>query len=430
MNAQCTTCGNTLSISEASLGERGARVRCPRCGNTVVVERPQAQAPLELDLGAMGQPGRPAAYDQRAADPGGLTHQPLDLDAPDPVPDELGFVDADLLGDVPPTRVQAAPDLGRTAVSARPAGAGLDRAFDASWDAAPTAVAAHIPGLDGGDHDDALQLSGGLSADGTFIPPSLPTQQASAPAPSESSSSLPGRSSSLSVESRHLPAPTVVAEPKKRRSALGVIAAVVGSLVAAAVLAFGLLVFLGGGRLDEKVLHLDHDALLALVSAHPPVVLDGVQVTSLRSFTYPSHTGEPLLVFVGEARNGASAPRKRLRVTAELRDSGGRLVASESAPLGASLGPLELHDAPDPAALASLIRTKAEAGAYAALAPGAAAPFVVVLAKPPPQLDRLRHGVTLAYDPPEVAPAPATPAPAADPTPRPRTKAKKAARGR
>ena len=69
------------------------------------------------------------------------------------------------------------------------------------------------------------------------------------------------------------------------------------------------------------------------------------------------------------------------------------------------------------------------------LAPGATAPFVVVLAKPPPQLDRLRHAVTLAYDPPEVTPPPPAPTPAAapaaaDPGPRPRAKAKKGARGR
>jgi predicted Zn finger-like uncharacterized protein len=509
MNAKCGQCGTEIRLDESKLGERGARVRCPRCSSTVVIERePKGPDLLDIDFGSglVPQVVDASAFEATAVDapkldrspsrhvagskpgPGGARGAapaparamapPAPVDEPELLGDEdLELADADEVTDVadapsrsapspargpsspgrvppavapaasvpkpvavgsPPSRPLAAspppaprPDPGRadTRVAPPPNLARPAAVPAALADRPPSALGAlestatGIPDLDA--PDDSLMMNGALSLDGSVV--RAPAPKAPAPPPASAPpmavtrpvALADGAGDSVTTKARisdmGRPEATAVAAPP--RSALRTIAAVAGALAAVALLFFGLIVFLSGGRIDQRVLRLDHEALAALWTSRPIIALEGVKVTTMRSFFYPIRTGEQALVFAGEVKNAGAEPRQRLQITAEVRDQAGRLLASASAPVGVALTPPELWASDDAAALARAYRPAAAASAPDTVPPSATAPFTVVIAHPPPQAEHQKLAVVLGYaDPPKVeapppAAAPSEPAP-------------------
>ncbi len=195
------------------------------------------------------------------------------------------------------------------------------------------------------------------------------------------------------------------------RSPLAMVAKVALSVVVVLVLLVGALLFVGGESLDWRRLLRDPAALRELVRPPPPVSFEGVQVVRMRSVLYPVAGGEWALVFFGEAKNTAQEPRRHFEVVAELRDAGGRVLASQRGPLGIGLSAPDVARLEKPEALAELYKTRMrESPAAESLEPGKTAPFTIVLLQPPPQVERLQHEVALkvgeAWSPPPPAPEP------------------------
>jgi predicted Zn finger-like uncharacterized protein len=506
MNAKCGQCGTEIRLDESKLGERGARVRCPSCSSTVVIERaPKGPELLDIDFGSglAPQVADPAAFDAAAINAPALDRSPkvhapggkATPAAPAPAPpgwppppasagepellgdEDLELADADEVTDaalsgpaaakgapalapaapgrVPPTpapastlsklvaatvspsrpaagptapgpipdfdvktRVAPAPNLARPAVSDRPP-------------SALEATATGIPDLHG--PDDSLMMGGALSADGSLVP----AQQPRSAAPSfETAGPALAVTRPVALDYSNVGSVTTKASwvsdtgraqtpDRPRASAPRIVAAVAGAIAAVALLFFGMIVFLSGGRVDERVLRLDHEALTTLWTSRPVVALDGVRVTGMRSFFYPIRTGEQALVFSGEVKNLGAEPRQHLQITAEVRDQGGRLLASAHAPVGAALAPPDLWASDDPVALERAYR--ADPSASDTVPPSGTAPFEVVITHAPPQAEHQRHLVVLGYaDPPKIeAPSPPEPEPAP-----PKTKAKARAKAK
>lgn len=500
MNAKCGQCGTEIRLDESKLGERGARVRCPRCSSTVVIERASGGTELlDIDFGSGVHPQEldPKAFDATAVAapaldrapvrhaPGGKPDPARGAPAARPAPpapapaapadepellgdEDLELADADEVTDAsgppaasappraapPPTAIRAAPGgtvpalvtgtihpsksppAGRE-VAPKPyvadAATRVAAAPNLTRPPAPPArppsvldaaerTATGVPGLD--DADEPLMMGGALSPDGKVIAPKAPPAH---PAPPPSAGAeAPGvetRRVSLAYDALATTTQARIADagrPRRpgtpARSALRIVAAVAGALAAVALLFFGLIVFLSGGRIDERVLRLDHEALASLWSSRPIVVLDGVKVTAMRSSFYPTRTGEQALVFEGEVTNLGAEARQRVQVTAEVRDQGGRLLASARAPVGVALVPPDLWASDDPAALERAYRPAPAAAPPDTVPPGATVPFTVVISRPPPQAEHQKLVVSLGYaDPPRVEappPAPAEPEPA------------------
>lgn len=144
----------------------------------------------------------------------------------------------------------------------------------------------------------------------------------------------------------------------------------------------------------------------------------GVRLTAVRSLLYPLQNGAAALVFTGEARHQGTIVD--VDVVAEVFDALGRLVATERAPLGEMLTPVELAPLTDFASLAALLERPRPP-----VAPGAGndvgVPYMVVLLDPPAPIEAYTQRVRLAPalpapPPPPDAAIPAVAAPEPDPT--------------
>jgi hypothetical protein len=121
-------------------------------------------------------------------------------------------------------------------------------------------------------------------------------------------------------------------------------------------------------------------------------------------------------VFVGTAENRSGESRDQIDVVAELRASDGSVVATGRAPLGLSLGPVEISGLSDPASINEAFRSLARRRGEPSVAAGASAPFTVVMVAPPAELSDLQHSVRLAGGG-AVLPPPPEPERAAEPEP-------------
>ncbi|MBI3178321.1 MAG: DUF3426 domain-containing protein [Deltaproteobacteria bacterium] len=172
--------------------------------------------------------------------------------------------------------------------------------------------------------------------------------------------------------------------------ALGV--KIITSVVGLGLLAFGVLLYAGGGRLDTVLILLKDRRVRA--GASIDTYLD-VQTVATRSVLYPIGNGSEVLVVMGSARNGAQETRAGIDAVAELRDASGRVVVSERAPLGLALGPDDLAQLTDRDSLESAFERKLSAGGLPAIKPGDTAPFTIVVFNPPAALSDLVHRVRL-----------------------------------
>jgi hypothetical protein len=167
------------------------------------------------------------------------------------------------------------------------------------------------------------------------------------------------------------------------------------------VLAVGVLLWMGGGRLDLSVLGLggkDH--------THGSPAFRDVHPVAMRSVLYPTRNGKQVLVFVGRAENRAAESREQIAALAELHNRKGNLVASARAPVGLALDPGSVADLTDAASLAAAYRELAVEQGQPTLASRAVVPFTVVLLEPPERLAELRHTVRLVEGEPVVVPEP------------------------
>jgi predicted Zn finger-like uncharacterized protein len=395
MIIQCQTCGTQFRIDDKQIGDRGAKVRCGKCGSAFMVDKSGTAKASVPELPPLPR-GATQALDESAdsdattiarAAPAGPTSS-----RPGKPEEDLSFVDADLLGD--------AGGVSDVSVGASP------RAPTRSlpMEEAPTVVSS---GLDV-EPDNDQYLTGGLSLDGTLVPP----EPAAPPVNPGGSFEAVTRAVSRDELIRHQleAAPeTAVAKADVLHasvasapgaggdgaSVLARIAKGLGTLLVVAVLIFGGLVFLGGGKIDARLLRFDKQAMQNLWGVAPQPALDGVQVSAMRAVVYPV-SGLPVLVFFGDAKNSSGTTRSGLDVVATVRTRAGRVMASERAPLGVSLTPPELASLHDSSALAALYQAKVGAAGPSSLSPGAVAPFTVVIFRPPPQLESLEHIVELA----------------------------------
>ena len=256
---------------------------------------------------------------------------------------------------------------------------------------------------------DVPQFTGGLAADGTLFP-----TENKAPAPLEAEASVPPE---IVEEEKSEPQPEAVAvQPPVASSGVSLWVNLATTFLALALLALGVLLYLGGGHLDFSVL--GNKSGSARSTGAEAEDFEGVSAVAMRSVRYPTSAGRELLVFTGEAENRAAQPRGPVDVVAELRDPNGQVVASERAPLGLALGPQELASLVDQESLRTAFRKLAVEKGEAPLQPGARAPFTVVLLDPPSGLARLSHSVRLIGGS-VVAPPPPSPPPPQTVEPRP-----------
>ena len=265
---------------------------------------------------------------------------------------------------------------------------------------------------------DPFAGAGGLSADGTFIPPSGPEEaligRVEPKVLDTGETALPPSAAPTT------PLPPVVAKtdkdaPRKSNTLVKVLTSIAGL----AALGFGVLLYLGGGRLDLSVVGLapkrtDTGEVIA------PRSYEDVHPTSMRSVLYPTRSGRRVLVFVGNAENRSAQPRTQIDVVAEIRNRDGRLVATDRAPLGLALSPPEVAALTDRESLNSAFEKLVLKVGQPEVKSRETAPFTVVVLDPPSGLADLEHNVRLDKgeqiatpqpepEPPEVQPEPETP---------------------
>ncbi|MEE8409270.1 MAG: zinc-ribbon domain-containing protein [Myxococcota bacterium] len=329
--------------------------------------------------------------------------------------DDLPMEDADLIEaasapDMPAPPSASGGDPGSLSVLERPLGAGASDAVESMGG----------EGLDdplGGPH--LGDGTGSVSSDGTFVPPSAterPFETAAAPADTSS-----GRIELARIKPAKKTSGEIAAVRAERAPASGssIGVNIVMSIVVVVAIGFGVLLYLGGGRLDLSVVGLGKKSGAARATSSS-IGYQDVFPASLRSVTYPTAIGNEMLIFVGTAENRSGDVRKQIDVVAELRDAGGRVVASERAPLGLPLGPAELYGLTDGESVAEAFRALAREHGEPTVAAGTTVPFTVVLLEPPSGLSALSHTVFLKAGG-AVLPAPEPepePEPVVEPEPR------------
>ncbi|MBI5510653.1 MAG: zinc-ribbon domain-containing protein [Deltaproteobacteria bacterium] len=257
-----------------------------------------------------------------------------------------------------------------------------------------------------------LDTDGAIAADGTLVPPSAGAD-AAAPEPVPSAldhSELPrtmlARISPESLAPKATtPGVASVALDAGRGWSLGV--KILMWLVSLLLLAGGILFYIGGGALDLSVFG------VRLPSQHRIELAEGyggLRATAMRSVLYPTKNGKQVLVFAGIVANQSAEPQPPADVIGEVLDGSGRVLATDRAPLGLTLGPRELTSIDDNLPAAELFKPQVAKNGRPPLAAGAVAPFTVVIAQPPPGLAALTHRVRL--DKSEVAAPPPPPKPA------------------
>lgn len=258
---------------------------------------------------------------------------------------------------------------------------------------------------------DHLDFGGGLSADGTFVPPEgdgtagatktggVPT--AASPLDVDGSASTDAASGRTAVSK-----PTVAIEVFQEHWWRTRLMATVTVSLLVVLAGAGIVSYLTRGDLSRSSGGGGGGKSLLGLEGAP--TFNGVRVVALRSILYPTATGADVLVFVGEAQNRGSTPQGAIDVVAEVRDGAGRLVATARGPLGVEVSPPSLSRLTDNESLAATYADEAQGLDNLGVAPGKVAPFTVVVLRPPPGLEDLEHLVHLERGTPLVK-APAQP---------------------
>jgi predicted Zn finger-like uncharacterized protein len=225
----------------------------------------------------------------------------------------------------------------------------------------------------------------------------------------------PAAASTTAPSAQPAPEPPTQSGPSRGWS-LGV--KLVTTAVAVLVLALGVFVFQGGGRLDLSRIGLGKRGAEGRSAAASPIGYQDVIPVAMRSVLYPTRAGRQVLVFVGNAENRSGQPRRDIDAIAELKDREGRLVASSRSPLGLSFGPAELYELTDRESIAALWREAVSKNGVPVLQSRAQSPFTIVLLNPPAGLADMTHAVRLdkgealaAAVPPPAPPPPISPEP-------------------
>ncbi|MBN1962684.1 MAG: hypothetical protein JW841_17260 [Deltaproteobacteria bacterium] len=447
-----------IKVDDSRLGPHGGKIRCPRCANTLIVERPAVSFEIGLEIDTPAKPST-ASVDTSDLEPELISDDDLMLLEPDiessptivqpsknkspanatfstfnqqvnssakaplpvsssnasayektsvgsrlvsnKVPDSYSALSQEKNINDGDTRVTMVPSFKRTNQD--------EQQFSAWASDGLTAVRSISTAQD--DFND-LMLEGGLSADGTFT---APTKTQAAPSdqmfptkeyPSSDIKSGANQGDLLYASSQHVGqqvGPTRVLsvfEPQvyEPRSFFAIIFNIIGIIIILAIFAYGSLFFITDGNVDKKLLQFDKKAWNALWPKQPLVALDDMQIISMQSLLYPTFHGGSVLAFLGEIRNYGSSTRKQVQVTAQLRTNSGKLIKSANAPAGVSLGPNELRMANDYKTLADIYRNLLKsAPELSTIAPGATLPFSVIIEKPPPMLAKLHHDLALSY---------------------------------
>ncbi len=306
--------------------------------------------------------------------------------------DGIPSAEADLIDDDEVTLVSDGEDpvAGRDALPGDP--------FASAASGSVVAPGSGDPFAPPGDPSAAEDLFSGEGALGRIQPAVIGGD--SAPAPVDRAPATPGLAALDDA------VPTVVesksGEGSERKGwSLGV--KLVTTLIGVAILGAGVLLWIGGGRLDLSLVGVGNEAGKA--AAH----YRGVHPVAMRSVLYPTRGGKEVLVFVGRAENRADEARTHVAAVAELRNRRGELVTSARAPVGIALSPAFVADLTDRQSLDDAYAVLAREQGEPRLASKAVAPFTVVFLQPPKGLADLEHTVRLAKGEPVLAPEP-TPA--------------------
>ncbi len=254
--------------------------------------------------------------------------------------------------------------------------------------------------------DAAAAMGGSLNIDGTFEALSDSPMQ---PPTDHVLGRLEAAALGVAVEAASpIPRDGVVLPQLTSESAArgGIGAKLVGYLAVAAVLGAGVLLYLGGGRIDLSLIGLRDP------SKSPDIVNESYQEVYpvvMRSVTYEIHNGDEVLVFTGKVENRSGEPRENLNAIAELHDKRGQLVARGEGPVGVPLSPSEVAALTDRTSLTKAYQQKAAALELAPLGNGETAQFTVVLLNPPSSLVDLEHTVRLDKGQPLIITRPTAP---------------------
>jgi predicted Zn finger-like uncharacterized protein len=430
MVIECKHCESKFRLNESKLGPKGAKLKCSKCGQSFVVTRQElglgpaleshqgppalsgkGPPPLELDLDNQSIEEAPAELDfnevvrtevyqvpkdvlaksRRDSDStGGQSANPLQLELEEPPP----------LSKPPPA---ATEEQGLTLELEDPP----PRADDTKPEM-PVESKTYQQDLSTfeelGDLDAPLDFGGGLGEDGKFEAP-----KDDGSAKSKESIEIPDPNAELSLDVKSQAIGSI--KPTRRRSttssgtrkhldpldSTATRQLVVGLpivVVATLVLLLGAVVFLADGSF-EPIYILMRQA--GLPTPPSPIIedYDGVRVTELRSHSYGMSNGDEALVMLGTVRNTSPEPKKNIEVVGRLRNTNGSVQQMRAAPLGMILKAPQIASLQSETDLAQLISHYQSKSEEFVIAPGAEAPFMVVLTKPPPQFQDLYFEVAL-----------------------------------
>lgn len=348
MIVQCGNCQTKYNLPDAKIPDKGAKVKCSKCGNTFKVEKPRPEPEDDL-LGPLSGPGAMddpfAGLDDPAPRPGGAASGPPQDDSLD-----------DLFSDSPPRA---------TAPAGRPSSGGTDLGFggqDSDDEPAPAARDAASGDFDlgGGAPKPASRLKLNLNAKNLIIliaaavlllggggaayfflarpeAPALPTKNATAaPNATAQAPAAPAQSAA--------PAPSQAEQVKN------------------------------------------------------------ISLKNVRQYYVTNEKAGQLFVVEGRAVNNFATPKEMLQVEAALYDAQGSVLVSKKQTCGNTLSLFQLQ-------VQSLEEIEKGLGAEVGILtnntfikPGMDVPFMVVLANPPENLKEFGIKVVSASDPaPESA---------------------------
>jgi len=215
-----------------------------------------------------------------------------------------------------------------------------------------------------------------------------------------------GLAAALESETTKPPPPGAqLAQPAEEKGGWSLGVKLVTTVVGVAILGIGVLLWLGGGRLDLSVIGLGGKGAKG-TTKKLVVGYKDVHPVAIRSVLYPTRAGKQVLVFVGRAENRAGEARKHVAAVAELRNRKGELVASARAPVGLALNPGFVSNLTDSDSLAKAYSSLAVEQGEPTLPSRGVVPFTVVLLQPPKGLADLEHSVRLAKGEPVLKPEP------------------------
>lgn len=432
MIVECPSCSTRFNLDESRIGERGAKVRCSVCSHSFVVHARITMDEITevdqgLDFNTTGSDlTAPVPMERTRTEPGGLAfqdnanttpgaemlspHDLIEIDSSevseldettggfdasviagsnetlpgvklaDTMPEMIDFEEVSGAGP-PPSRAKPDPFHDPFAVATSPSTQFGD-------EMAPPSAPAGIGSRDFESHATAVYDVGRLAQMPEAVPdaPDLERDVPGGLGPSDEHEPE-AKYQSFSTESsfdRPPKSPGAVARAASFLLTAAMLLAVAGA---------AMFTLIRAGRLDPKVLGLDH-----VIAAPEPPLSGGyrdVYPASMRSMLYPTRLGTSLLVVTGEVENRGAERRSGLDVLARLVGPTGEVMASGRAPIGITLEVGELANIVDRRALERVLAEKATQGAARPVDPGKRERFMIVLPSPPGGVRTLDHRVSV-----------------------------------